>query len=72
MAAAAATTASQAYPGVALGLAPILHADAGGLTRIDCMLYSNSISRLAAYSGERSALVGSGGVNTASRSMAVR
>jgi len=35
-------------------------------------LYSSSISLSAACSGERHAVVGSGGLNAASRSMAVR
>ena len=43
-----------------------------GLVWIDLALYSSSISLSAACSGERHALVGSGGVKAASRSMAMR
>ena len=43
-----------------------------GLLRIDWMLYSSSISWSAACSGQRRPLVGSGGLSTASRSMAMR
>ena len=43
-----------------------------GLDWIALTFYSSSISLSAACSGERHAVVGSGGLNTASRSMAMR
>jgi hypothetical protein len=43
-----------------------------GLVRIGWALYSNSISLSAACSGGRSVLVGSGGLNSTSRSIAIR
>jgi hypothetical protein len=43
-----------------------------GLVWIDSVLYSSSISLSAAWSGDLHAAVGSGGLNTMSRSIAIR